>query len=138
MKSSIEIFTPAPAGHSRKDRAPLKRPAISGSAALGLSDRIKRVIRRIPKGMVATYGQVAALAGHPRAARAVVWILHSSSTRAKLPWHRVINSRGTISLKPGYGYEEQRALLLQEGVGFDREGRVDLRRQGWRPGGDLT
>lgn len=98
-----------------------------------LAERIKRVIRRIPRGRVASYGQIAALSGHPRAARTVVWILHSSSGKARLPWHRVINSRGTISLRPGCGCEEQRARLTAEGVGFDSAGRVDLRRHGWRP-----
>ncbi|MCU0607513.1 MAG: MGMT family protein [Candidatus Edwardsbacteria bacterium] len=97
-----------------------------------LAERIKRAIRRIPRGRVASYGQIAALAGHPRAARAVVWVLHSSSGKAKLPWHRVINSRGTISLRPRCGYEEQRARLMAEGVAFDSEGRVDLRRHGWK------
>jgi methylated-DNA-protein-cysteine methyltransferase related protein len=133
VKSSTKYFALLPPDHPGADGAPRRRPAIAGPPVAGLSDRIKRVIRRIPRGKVASYGQVAALAGHPRAARAVVWILHSSSTRAKLPWHRVINSRGTISLRPGRGYEEQRALLMQEGVVFDRAGRVDLRRQGWRP-----
>lgn len=105
----------------------------AGRPADALSDRIKRVVRRIPRGKVASYGQVAALAGHPRAARAVVWILHSSSGKAKLPWQRVINSRGTISLRPGCGYEEQRARLMAEGVVFGPDGRVDLRRYGWKP-----
>lgn len=91
-----------------------------------LSERIKAVIRRIPKGKVATYGQVAAMAGNPLAARQVVRILHSSSRKDKLPWHRVINSKGTISLEPGFGYEDQRALLVKEGVKFDRNDRIDL------------
>ena len=98
-----------------------------------LSQRIKRVIRRIPKGTVATYAQVAALAGHPRAVRAVFWILHSSSTTAKLPWQRVINSKGRISLLPGNGYEEQRMLLEKEGIVFELGGSVDLDRYQWRP-----
>ncbi|MDI6741019.1 MAG: MGMT family protein [Candidatus Edwardsbacteria bacterium] len=106
---------------------------ITEPAAAELSGRIKRIIRRIPKGKVAAYGQVAALAGHPRAARAVVWILHTSSTKAKLPWHRVVNSKGTISLKPGFGFEEQKALLMQEGVVFDRQGRINLEKYRWRP-----
>jgi methylated-DNA-protein-cysteine methyltransferase related protein len=133
VKSSTSFFALLPPDRAPADGAPRKRAAISGPRVAGLADRIKRVVRRIPKGKVATYGQVAALAGHPRAARAVVWILHSSSVKAKLPWHRVINARGTISLRPGYGYEEQRTLLMREGVAFDREGQVDLRRQGWRP-----
>lgn len=133
MKSSTKYFTLLPPDRPGTDCAPRRRAAIAGPRVTGLADRIKRVIRRIPKGTVATYGQVAALAGHPRAARAVVWILHSSSETAKLPWHRVINSRGTISLRPGCGCEEQRARLTQESVAFDREGRVDLKRYGWKP-----
>jgi methylated-DNA-protein-cysteine methyltransferase-like protein len=98
-----------------------------------LSQRIKRALKRIPRGKVATYAQIAALAGHPRAVRAVFWILHSSSRKAKLPWQRVINSRGRISLKLGNGYEQQRALLEREGIVFELGGSVDLGRYQWRP-----
>jgi methylated-DNA-protein-cysteine methyltransferase-like protein len=69
--------------------------------------RVRQVIKRIPKGKVATYGQIALLAGDPRAARQVAWVLNSSSKRDKLPWHRVINSQGKISLPKGGGYELQ-------------------------------
>ena len=69
------------------------------------------ILKKIPKGKVATYGQIAALAGSPRAARQVVRILHSSSEKYDLPWHRVVNSQGKISLKPNQGYEIQKALL---------------------------
>jgi methylated-DNA-protein-cysteine methyltransferase-like protein len=96
------------------------------------SAQIISVIKRIPSGRVASYGQIAALAGNPRAARAVIWLLHSSSGKEKLPWHRVINGRGMISLKPGNGYEEQRALLEREGVEFDLYGRIDLERYQWK------
>jgi methylated-DNA-protein-cysteine methyltransferase-like protein len=82
---------------------------------------------------VATYGQIAAYAGNPRAARQVVWILHSSSGKEKLPWHRVINSKGRISLKPNYGLEIQRELLRQEGVEFDENDTVDFERFLWSP-----
>ncbi|HTY08765.1 MAG TPA: MGMT family protein [Candidatus Edwardsbacteria bacterium] len=105
---------------------------IADKTGTELARRIKRVIRRIPRGKVATYAQIAALAGHPRAVRAVFWILHSSSRTARLPWQRVINSRGTISLQPGNGYEEQRALLEREGVVFGPGGAVDLGRYQWR------
>jgi methylated-DNA-protein-cysteine methyltransferase-like protein len=64
------------------------------------SQRVKDVIKKIPRGKIATYGQSAACAGNPRAARQVVWTLNSSSRKDKLPWHRVINSKGQISLKP--------------------------------------
>lgn len=98
-----------------------------------LSRRVKELIKRIPKGKVATYGQIAAYAGNPRAARQVVWILHSSSGKEKLPWHRVINSKGRISLKPDYGYEIQRELLRKEGIEFDTNDTVDFDRYLWSP-----
>jgi len=93
----------------------------------------KRVIRAIPRGRVVTYGQVAALAGRPRAGRAVAWVLHSSSDAAALPWHRVINGRGGISLGRGRGFEEQKKRLAAEGVAVGRGGRVDLKRFQWEP-----
>ena len=98
-----------------------------------LSTRIKDTIRRIPVGRVATYGQIATLAGNHRAARQVVRILHSSSAKDDLPWHRVINSKGTISLPTGSGYEIQRRLLEAEGVAFDSKDRVDFERFLWKP-----
>ena len=93
--------------------------------------KAKEAIRRIPRGRVATYGQIAALAGRDRAARGVAWILHSSSDAAGLPWHRVINGRGAISLGRGRGFEEQIKRLVAEGVAVGRGGRVDLRRFQW-------
>lgn len=96
------------------------------------SDQIIAIIKRIPKGKVASYGQIAALVGNPRSARAVAWLLHSSSGKERLPWHRVVNARGRISLKPGRGYEEQRAMLEAEGVRFSGEGAVDLKSRQWR------
>jgi methylated-DNA-protein-cysteine methyltransferase-like protein len=98
---------------------------------MSFSSQTISLIKRIPKGRVASYGQIAALAGNPRGSRAVAWLLHSSSGRERLPWHRVINSRGTISLRPGQGYEEQRAMLEAEGIRFSPEGRVDLVRWQW-------
>jgi len=95
--------------------------------------RVIRVIKRIPKGRIATYGQVAALAGSPRAARQVVRALHSSSGKHKLPWHRVINSMGSVSLPRGQGFEQQTKMLEDEGVVFGLGGRVNLKRYQWRP-----
>jgi methylated-DNA-protein-cysteine methyltransferase-like protein len=74
-------------------------------------ERVVRVIKKIPKGKVATYGQIATMAGSPRAACQVVRTLHSSSKKEKLPWHRVINSQGKIGLKEYQGYELQKAML---------------------------
>ena len=97
------------------------------------SQRVKEIIKKIPRGKVATYGQIAAFAGSPRAARQVVRLLHSSSRKDKLPWQRVVNSQGKISLKPGYGYEEQKRLLLREGVKFDIYGVIDFGKYLWQP-----
>ena len=95
--------------------------------------KAKEVIRAIPRGRIATYGQIAALAGRERAARGVAWILHSSSAAAGLPWHRVINARGGISLGRGRGFEEQKKRLIAEDVEVGRGGRVDLKRFRWEP-----
>jgi methylated-DNA-protein-cysteine methyltransferase-like protein len=98
-------------------------------------ERVKTLIRSIPKGRVATYAQIASLAGNFRAARQVARVLHASSDKEHLPWHRVINSRGGISLRRGRGFEAQRHLLKKEGVPVDRAGRVDLGRFQWEPPG---
>jgi methylated-DNA-protein-cysteine methyltransferase-like protein len=99
-----------------------------------LTERILAVLRAIPKGRVAAYGQIAAMAGSPRGARQVVRILHSMGEKEKLPWHRVINSAGRISLPMDGPGGLQRKLLLKEGVSVDANGRVDCRRHGWDPG----
>ena len=94
---------------------------------------VKKAIRSIPRGRVATYGQIAALAGREHGARGVAWILHSSSEAAGLPWHRVIGSPGRISLPRGKGFEEQKRRLVAEGVAVGPGGRVDLKRFQWEP-----
>jgi methylated-DNA-protein-cysteine methyltransferase-like protein len=94
---------------------------------------VKRIIRAIPRGRVATYGQIAALAGHEHGARGVAWILHSSSEAAGLPWHRVIGAAGRISLPRGRGFAEQKRRLLAEAVAVGPGGRVDLKRYRWEP-----
>ncbi len=98
-------------------------------------ERAKKIIKAIPRGKVATYAQVAALAGNDRAARQVVRVLHASSDKERLPWHRVINSHGGISLERGRGFEKQKRLLLEEGVDVDRRGCVDLEEFQWEPAG---
>jgi len=98
-------------------------------------ERVKELIRSIPTGKVATYAQIAALAGNHRAARQVARVLHSSSDKEGLPWHRVINSRGGISLPRGRGFEAQKRLLRREGVPSDRAGRLDLDAFQWEPPG---
>lgn len=95
--------------------------------------RIYAVVRRIPRGRVATYGQVAELAGLPGHARQVGYALHALPAGTTVPWHRVINARGEVSRRREPGAElTQRMLLEREGVRFDARGRVQLRRHGWR------
>jgi methylated-DNA-protein-cysteine methyltransferase-like protein len=95
------------------------------------SYRIKEIIKSVPRGKVATYGQIATIAGHPKGARLVSYILHSSSKKDNLPWHRIINRKGMISLKKGYGYEIQYQLLKDEGISFDDYATIDLKKFGW-------
>lgn len=93
------------------------------------------VVQKIPEGRVATYGQIAALAGLAGGARQVGFALAALAEETELPWQRVINARGEVSLRrePGRdGY--QRHLLEEEGVVFGPEDRVDLGRFGWEPG----
>ncbi len=97
------------------------------------TSRVIELIKSIPKGKVATYGQIACLTGFYPSVLRVVWILHSCSKKERLPWHRVVNRRGTISLKPGAGYEKQKEILLREGIVFDEKGRIDLERFLWNP-----
>ncbi|MFV0423553.1 MGMT family protein [Oleidesulfovibrio sp.] len=88
------------------------------------------LIKDIPAGRISTYGTIAALAGNPRAARQVARILHSCSSSASLPWHRVINSQGKISMT-GADYARQKDLLVQEGIIFDKSDRIDLGKFLW-------
>ncbi|MFX1388651.1 MAG: MGMT family protein [Promethearchaeota archaeon] len=89
------------------------------------------IIQSIPKGKVLTYGLIAKLAGSPRAARQVSWILHSSSKKYNLPWHRVINSKGKIALKSIEDCEYQKNLLEQEGIEVREGFNVDLKNYLW-------
>lgn len=96
--------------------------------------RIYRVVRRIPKGKVATYGQVAALAGLGKAARQVGYAMHALPPGTTVPWHRVVNAQGAISRRAGGDGElEQQLRLEAEGVRFSWRGRIDLRRHTWQP-----
>lgn len=101
--------------------------------APSLYRRIYAVVRQIPKGRVATYGQVARLAGVPRHARQVGYALHALPAASDVPWHRVINAKGRISLRRDLGPEITQQLRLErEGVCFIG-GRVPLGDYGWEP-----
>jgi methylated-DNA-protein-cysteine methyltransferase related protein len=98
--------------------------------------RIYAVVRRIPRGRVATYGQVAVLAGLAGHARQVGYALHALPKGTRLPWHRVINAKGEVSRRRRPGEElSQRMLLEREGLRFNARGRLRLARVGWRPRG---
>lgn len=96
-------------------------------------DRVYAAVRAIPRGRVATYGQVAAMLGVPRGARAVGWALRALSPSAErgIPWHRVVGAGGRISPRAGPGPELQRRRLGAEGVTF-RGAAIDLARCLWR------
>ncbi len=116
-------------------RRAVKRRGRRAGEAPGRWERVWAVVRRIPRGRVATYGQVAALAGLSGQARQVGYALHALPGEGLAPWHRVVNARGAISLPPGGGADvTQRLRLEREGVRFDARGRIDLARFGWRPG----
>ena len=116
------------------------RPARDEGGVVLAYERFYRVVRRIPRGRVATYGQVAALAGAPRGARLAGYALSAlRNTRNDVPWQRVLGARGAgragVSLRDPMGAAVQRDLLEREGVGFDARGRIDLARFGWAPRG---
>ncbi len=99
--------------------------------------RIYAVVKKIPRGKVATYGQIAALAGMPRHARQAGYALAGTPENVKIPWHRVINAQGRISLRLRHwdsGSDDlQRILLEAEGVTFNAAGKVDLDKFQWKP-----
>ncbi len=103
-------------------------------------ERVYALVRQVPAGSVVTYGQVAVLLGSPAAARAVGYALSylpSSEQGGDVPWWRVINARGEISLKGrGAAADLQRQLLEGEGVVFSKEGRTRLADYRWWPGED--
>jgi methylated-DNA-protein-cysteine methyltransferase-like protein len=123
VKESERFLT----GPERLNRASARRSTMSSY------QRIWEVIRRIPRGRVATYGQVAALAGMDGAARLVGYALHAAHDHA-LPWHRVVNARGRLSLarKDPASATTQHLRLEHEGVTFVR-GAVKLELHRWKP-----
>jgi len=95
--------------------------------------KVMQQINQIPKGKVATYKQIAELAGKPQGSRGVSWILHSCSTTYKLPWHRVLNSQGKISFdRKSSNFREQKKRLEKEGVLFSDGGQLDLAQFQWK------
>jgi methylated-DNA-protein-cysteine methyltransferase-like protein len=105
-------------------------------AVQSFRQRVLQLVAEIPPGRVATYGQIALLAGRPRAARQVGTVLRglSEGEAERLPWYRVINARGGISTYRVGAGELQRALLEAEGVHFGTEGLCDLKLVAWDGG----
>lgn len=97
---------------------------------------IYRVVSRIPRGRVATYGQIALLAGLPGQARLVGYALSALPDRSSAPWQRVVNAKGRVSARSGGSHDTlQRVILKKEGIRFDRDGGIDLAVFRWRPKG---
>ena len=95
------------------------------------TENVIRVLRSIPRGKVMSYGAVARAAGSPRGARQVVRILHSMSEKYELPWHRVVNKDGRISLTDEAAFS-QKELLASEGVFLSRDGTINMKRYGYQ------
>ncbi|MBD3383364.1 methyltransferase [candidate division KSB1 bacterium] len=103
----------------------MKRP-------LSAYGKIYDIIAKIPFGCVATYGQIARLAGLVNGARQVGYALHALPATLQIPWHRVVNARGEISRLPDPdSREKQRRRLEREGVVFDKNGRISLQKYRW-------
>lgn len=102
-------------------------------------DRVIKIVRLIPSGKVASYGQIALYVGVPRAARQVGWILRSIETKVDLPWWRIINNAGRITIK-GNKYNNQdlqKKLLLSEGIVISDEYTLDINQYRFLPHADL-
>lgn len=119
---------------------PRRRPTTRTPTRASTWARIHAVVRRIPRGRVATYGQVAELAGLPGQARLVGYALNGVVEEDRVPWHRVVNASGGISLRAvgGGPGAAQRLRLAREGVHFEADGTVDLARWRWRPKGSAA
>ncbi len=97
-------------------------------------ETVMELVTKIPQGKVATYGQIASLAGFPKHARQVGYLLARTPEEQQIPWHRVINAQGMISERRKHGYQDyQRLLLEQEGVKIGLHGKIKLKDYQWQP-----
>lgn len=95
-------------------------------------EEVYNLVRKIPKGKVATYGQIARILGYPKRAKMVGWALHKNPYFGDVPCHRVVNRNGEITSGFAFGgLDEQRRLLEAEGVVFGEDGRIDLNKYLW-------
>jgi methylated-DNA-protein-cysteine methyltransferase related protein len=112
----------------------LRQPRKTVKQSGAVYARIYAIVRRIPRGKVASYGQIARLAGLPGRARQVGYAMHALRVGTPLPWQRVVNAQGKVSRRRVPGAElTQRMLLEREGVRFGPGGRIALARYAWRP-----
>ncbi|MSR36917.1 MAG: hypothetical protein EXR95_09830 [Gemmatimonadetes bacterium] len=115
------------------DVAPARSPRPAARSPRSFGSRVYGLVRRIPRGRVVSYGGVAAMLGSPRAARGVGYALSALGPETNVPWWRVVNRNGEISIKGDPALAAlQRSLLKKEGVSFSRAGRIDWTRFGWR------
>lgn len=118
-----------PAGKARKR----SKPGAESSSGRSFFRAVLEIVRAIPRGKILTYGQVAVLAGAPRASRIVGGVLYRLGPGERVPWQRVVNREGALSTyKIGFG-EKQRKLLEKEGVAFTARGCVDRKKHQWFP-----
>ncbi len=97
-----------------------------------LYDKIYEIVEQIPKGKVTNYGTIAMLCGNPKASRAVGFALHQNPKPGIIPCHRVVFKDGSLCTGFAFGgFDAQKKLLLDEGVHFLPDGRVDLKSSGW-------
>jgi methylated-DNA-protein-cysteine methyltransferase-like protein len=110
-------------------------PATAAAAAPSFDQRVYAAVALVPRGRLATYGQIAELIGAYGRARQVGWALRRLALPSPVPWHRVVNAQGRISFTPSREGSDwiQRQLLLAEGIPVDAEGRLPLRRYLWVP-----
>lgn len=112
---------------------------ITREGAADLAARVYALVRACPPGRVTTYGWIGAALGLARGARAVGWIMNESPRGASVPAQRVINSKGELSGSWAFGQRGRMCELLEaEGIEFDANGRVNMKRYGWDPARDLT
>ena len=105
--------------------------------SLSVFEKIYAVVLKIPKGFVATYGQVALYAGNPRWARVVGYALHNNPAPGIIPCHRVVNREGRVAEAFVFGGGNmQRQMLEAEGIIFEADGSIDLKKYGWKPSGE--
>ena len=119
----------------RKKRSPpAGQPPTGTPARSSRWNRIYQVVRRVPRGRVATYGQIATIAGYRGHARQVGYALNALPHGSSVPWHRIINAQGKVSPRadPSYVVIQQR-LLEDEGIEIGRGDRISLERFGWKP-----